>query len=278
MLPNGLLPGALVKRIGDTGGQKSYRFDFKSNSNLDPLLRAFTGLDNTGLDTAEVYAYWQIDLSAGEKARRVLNYVPDDKGRADPAITEHELGAGKVIFVSTSANAQWTTLPVKPAYITLMHELVAGAVSSGDGWMNLGAGQSLELPASIPITTAPTLKDPQQVEVLLAPPVGDVNTYRSQPLLRPGVYTLSTGARTYPIAVNVPSDAADIRPVDGAQIRHALGDIDIDLESDQLPPVQAGDMAGDDFGWSVMTAVLALLAVESLLAKRFGHDRKAVYR
>ena len=278
MLPNGLLPGALIKRIGDTGGQKSYRFDFKSNSNLDPLLRAFTGLDNTGLDTAEVYAYWQIDLSAVGKARRVLNYVPDEKGRADPAITEHELGAGKVIFVSTSANAQWTTLPVKPAYITLMHELVAGTVRSGDGWMNLGVGQSLELPASIPITTAPTLKDPQQVEVLLAPPGGDVNTYRSQPLLRPGVYTLSTGARTYPIAVNVPSDAADIRAVDGAQIRHALGDIDIDLESDQLPPVQAGEMAGDDFGWSVMTAVLALLAAESLLAKRFGHDRKPVHR
>jgi hypothetical protein len=274
MLSNGLLPGPLTKRIGDTGGQKSYLFDFKSNSNLDPLLHAFTGLDNTGLDTAEVYSYWQIDLPAGTKARRVLNYLPDDKGRADPAITEHELGDGKVIFVSTSANAEWTTLPVKPAYITLMHELVAGTVSSGDGWMNLGVGQSLELPASIPITTAPTLKDPQQVDVLLEPPAGSAVTYRSQTLLRPGVYTLSSGARTYPIAVNVPSDAADIRAVDGPQIRKALGDIDVDLQADQLPPVQPSDLAGNDFGWSVMVVVLGLLAAESLLAKRFGHERK----
>jgi len=274
MLPLGLLPGPLTKRIGDTGGQKSYLFDFKSNSNLDPLLRAFAGLDNTGLDTADVYSYWQIDLSTGSKARRVLNYLPDEKGRADPAITEHALGAGKIIFVSTSANAQWTTLPVKPAYITLMHELVAGTVSSGDGWMNPGVGQSLELPASIPITTEPTLKDPQQVDVLLEPPSGNNATFRSQPLLRPGVYTLSTGARTYPIAVNVPSGAADIRPVDGPQIRKTLGDIDVDLQGDQLPPVQAGETAGNDFGWTVMTIVLGLLAVESLLAKRFGHDRK----
>jgi hypothetical protein len=274
LLPPGLLPGPLTKRIGDAGGQKSYLFDFKSNGNLDPLLHAFTGLDNTGLDTAAGYSYWQIDLPAGSKARRVLNYLPDEKGHADPAITEHALGAGKVVFISTSANAEWTSLPVKPAYITLMHELVAGTVSSGDGWMNLGVGQSLELPASIPITNAPTLKDPQQQDILLQPPSGSVATYHSQPLVRPGVYTLSTGVRTYPISVNVPSDAADIRAVDGTAIRHALGDVEVDLEADQLPPVQASEIAGNDFGWSVMTIVLALLATESLLAKRFGHDQK----
>jgi hypothetical protein len=274
LLPLGLLPGPLTKRIGDAGGQKSFLFDFKSNSNLDPLLHAFTGLDNTGLDTAAVYSYWQIDLPAGSKARRVLNYVPDDKGHADPAITEHTLGAGRVIFVSTSANAEWTTLPVKPAYITLMHELVAGTVSSGDEWMNLAVGDSLVLPASVPITLAPSLKDPQHVDVLLNPPAGSVTTYHSQPLLQPGVYTLSTGARTYPIAVNVPSDAADIRSVDGPQIRRALGDVDVELDSDQLPPSLADDVAGNDFGWSIMVVVLGLLAAESLLAKRFGRDRK----
>jgi hypothetical protein len=275
LLPAGLLPGPLLKRIGDAGGQKSYMFDFKSNSNLDPLLHAFTGLDNTGLDTAAVYSYWQIDLPVGSTARRVLDYVPDGKGHADPAITEHALGAGNVIFVSTSANAEWTTLPVKPAYITLMHELVAGTVSSGDGWMNLGVGQSLELPASIPITIAPTVKDPQQVDVLLEPPSGSDLTYHSQPLVRPGVYTLSTGARTYPIAVNLPADGADVRAVDGAQIRRALGDVEVELNADQLPPVQASEVAGSDFGWSVMIIVLGLLAVECLLAKSFGHRRNA---
>jgi hypothetical protein len=274
LLPAGLLPGPLTKRIGDAAGQKSYLFDFKSNSNLDPLLHAFAGLDNTGLDTAAVYSYWQIELPAGSTARRVLNYLPDEKGHADPAITEHAVGAGKVVFVSTSANAEWTTLPVKPAYITLMHELVAGTVSSGDGWMNLAVGQSLELPGSIPITIAPTLKDPQQVDVLLLPPSGSELTYHSQPLNRPGVYTLSTGARTYPIAVNVPSDAADIRAVDGGQIRRALGDVDLELDNDQLPPVEATEAEGNDFGWSVMVVVLGLLAAESLLAKRFGHERR----
>jgi hypothetical protein len=275
LLPAGLLPGPLTKRIGDAGGQKSYFFDFKPDGNLNPLLHAFTGLTNTGLDTAAVYAYWQVDLSAGSKARRVLDYLPDDKGHVDPAITEQSVGAGKVVFFSTTANAQWTTLPVKPAYITLMHELIAGTVSSGDRWMNLAIGQSLELPASIPITLAPTLKDPQQVDVLMEPPAGSIATYHSEPLLRPGVYTLSTGARTYPVVVNVPSDEADIRAVDGAQIRKALGEVNVNLESDQLPPVQASDVAGNDFGWSIMTIVLVLLAAESLLAKRFGHDQKA---
>jgi hypothetical protein len=273
LLPAGLLPGPLTKRIGDAGGQKSYLFDFKPNADLDPLLHAFAGLENTGLDTAAVYAYWQMDVSPGSGARRVLNYLPDDRGHADPAITRQGVGAGQVIVITTSANAQWTTLPVKPAYITLMHELIAGAVSSGDAWMNLTVGQSLELPASVPITLAPTLKDPQQVDVLLQLPPNAGGTYRSPPLLAPGIYTLSTGSHTYPIAVNPPADQADIRPVEGSQIRHVLGDVEVELQGDQLLPVQAADVSGNDYGWSVMLIVLALLGAESLLARRFAHNR-----
>ena len=61
--------------------------------------------------------------------------------------------------------------------------------------------------------------------------------YRSRPLLRTGVYHLSTGSSVIPIAVNPPAEEADIRTIDDASIKHALGDIDVDLQSDQLPPL-----------------------------------------
>ena len=273
LLPRGLLPGPLVKRIGDAAAQKSYGFDFKPNGNLDPILRAFSGEENAGLDTAQIFSYWQIDLPTGSTARRVLNYLPDN-GHADPAVTVHDLGDGRVIFFSTSANAQWTTLPAKPAYVTLMHELVAGAIRGNDHWMNLTTGEPLIVPPTIDLSSPPTLSDPQQKMVELLPPGDDRTTYRSGPLQNPGVYRLNTGVRSIPIAVNVPAGSADVRPASATEIKHALGDVQCNMLGDTLPPLDSISTAGSDYGWSVMVLLLGLLAGECVMAMRFGRYRR----
>ncbi|MBV8779769.1 MAG: hypothetical protein JO353_00095, partial [Phycisphaerae bacterium] len=252
---------------------KAYEFDFKPNGNLDPILHAFAGEENSGLNTAQVFSYWQIDLSANKTVRRVWDYQPDGD-RADPAITAHDLGGGRVIFFSTSANADWTTLPAKPAYVTLMHELIAGAIRTSDSWMNLSAGEALKLPATLQLAAPPTLKDPSQRDVPMRPPTGDRATYRSTILTQPGVYHLSTGARTIPIAVNVPIGSADVRPVSADEIRKALGNINIDMLGDALPPADAVATAGTGYGWSIMMVVLVFLGIECLAAFRFGRYRR----
>jgi hypothetical protein len=75
------------------------------------------------------------------------------------------------------------------------------------------------------------------------------------------------------VAVNVPDDEADIRPLDNPAIRSALGDIDLTLADDQLPAV-ASQQTGSDFGWTFMLVVLALVGLECFLAMRFGHYRR----
>ena len=77
-----------------------------------------------------------------------------------------------------------------------------------------------------------------------------------------------------PVSVNVPPDEADVRTVDNAAVKKALGDIDLALESDQLPPEPVSAAAGNDYGWSLMVIVLALVAVECVMAMRFGHSRR----
>ena len=131
LLPRHLLPGPLTKRVTTSGDQHGYLFDFQPHGNLHPFLSIFRGAEKPGLDTAQVFTYWQCDVPADAKVERVLNYVgASGKGqgasgdRPDPAITVHDLGTGRVVFVSTSANADWTSLPAKPAYVTLMHELL----------------------------------------------------------------------------------------------------------------------------------------------------------
>jgi hypothetical protein len=268
LLPRGLLPGPLTRRVSVGSDQKGYLFDFKPAGNLHPYLELFRGEEKSGLDTAQVFTYIQLQLPRDTKAERILNYVPT----GDPAITVHSLGAGRVVYFSTTANADWTTLPVKLVYVSLMHELGAHSVPPGDAWMNLLVGQSLELPPNLRLTSAPTLTTPGRSAITMTAATGQ--TYRSPPLTAPGVYTLTAGDRTYPISVNVPADESDIRVMDQAAVRAALGDVQLQFDTDQLPPPQVAQAEGRDFGWSVMLAVLALLGAECFMAMRFGHHRR----
>jgi hypothetical protein len=283
LLPRGLLPGPMGKRVSvAANAQQGYTFEFNPKGDVHPLLREFREQPQSGLDRAQVFTYWQVDVKPDAKVERVLTYIPPpdapaaEKDRRDPAITLHNLGDGRVVFYSTTANADWTTFPIKQAYLPLMHELLAGSVNPAETWLNRTVGEPLQFPPTLRLTSAPTLLDPQKQEVVIdqSTPPGGSPMYKSRPLTKPGVYTLSTGTRTMPVSVNVPSDEADIRTLDNAAIKKALGDIDLALESDQLPPVPVTADSGNDYGWSVMAIVLALVAVECFMAMRFGHYRR----
>jgi Mg-chelatase subunit ChlD len=301
LLPRGLMPGALTKRVSTENG---FNFDFNPND-VHYLLKEFENNPRSGLDTAQVYTYWQMELKADGKVERVLNYVagtasggattapstvpapapapaanaPQQQQQRDPAITFHQLGQGHIVCVTTTAdpNPEWTTLPAKPNYVTLVHELLSGSVSTGDRWMNVTAGEPLVVPTGIKFTGTPTLTDPSQREIVLEPlSPGGAAAYRSPPLVRPGVYRLSTGAATMPIAVNIAADEADVRTLDDGAIRKALGDVEVELHGDTLPPAiaAAADTSGNDFGWPFMLIGAMLVAAECFMAMRFGHYRR----
>ena len=136
LLPRHLMPGPLTQRIS-ASDQQSFSLDFNPSGVLHPLLKVFARQEKTGLETAQVFTYWQADVPSDPRIR-VLNFKSPNSvaAKSDPAITVHTLGDGRVVFLATTANADWTTLPAKPAYVALMHELLAGSINSGDGWMN----------------------------------------------------------------------------------------------------------------------------------------------
>ena len=118
-----------------------------------------------------------------------------------------------MIWVSTTANDDWTDFPAHLAYAPLMQELLAHSVKSGTYWMNLEVGQPLTIPSSVRMTAVPVTARSGQESTAVgigmvdenAGRVGGASTiYRSTPLARPGVYTLSLGDATIPIAVNIP--------------------------------------------------------------------------
>jgi hypothetical protein len=287
LLPRKLLPGPLLKRMQVASDQKGFVFDFNPKGVNHPLLREFANQENTGLDTAQVFTYWQVDPSTDLQVERVLNYRAPDAAAsnngakpADPAITVHGLGQGRVVFFSTTANDDWASLAPKPVYVALMHELLAGSVRTGDGWLNLTAGQPLEVPPTVRLSATPTLVDSSKNPVVVeAADAGNGQTvYRSRPLNKPGVYTLNTGSGTYPVAVNVPNDEADVRMLSDEALRKAMGDVDVTFRGADVPQVAASREAGNDLSWAFMLAVFALLAIECFMAMRFGHHRRTDFR
>jgi hypothetical protein len=276
LVPRGLLPGRLIKTVSTNDA--AFHFDFNPKGNLHPFLREFKDQENSGLSTAQVWSYWQLELPANTNAERVLEYQAQgpDKPK-DPAVTVHPLGRGRVVFFSTTANPEWNGLTPKPAYVALMHEILAGSVGSADRWMNLTVGDRLDVPQSLGLTAAPQLSDASKNAVLMEPTTDQagVTTYHSaKPMTRPGVYSLSIGNRTIPIAVNVPANEADVRVLPPESVKKALGDIDLGIEDDsvQLAGVKAD--SSNDWSWGFMAAVLALAALECFLAMRFGHYKR----
>ncbi len=291
LLPRKLIPGPLVKLTRVGNNEKGFQFDF--DARRMPYLRAFENQEDTGLETVETFTYWQVDLPQDGSVLPVLRYRAPGAARpsaatapagppqgpgpaADPAITVHTLGEGKVVFCSTSANDEWTRFPSNLSYTAVMHELVSSTVRTGDWWLNLQVGQPLAIPPAVRLTAAPTLTDPagRAVEVrAVAEESGTV--YRTDPLRRPGVYTLQMGRRQAPVAVNVPHEEADVRVVPDGAIREALGGIELSLLGPELPPDAALDDTGNDLSWAFMLLVLGLLAVECVMAMHFGHYRRA---
>ena len=273
LLPRGLLPGPLTKRVTAPADGAGFSFDFNPNGALHPLLASFAHQPNTGLDTARVFTYWQIDAPLDPQLR-VLNYRSTPGAKPDPAVTVQSVGHGRVVFFSTTAGPDWTTLPAKPAYVALVNELLAGSVNSEDAWMNLLVGESLAVPATVKASAVPTLLDPQSRAIPLQPDASNGPiAFRSPPLESPGVYHLNTGLATLPVAVNVPAEEADVSTIDRAAVRAALGDIDLVTPGDSGV---AAASAGTDLGWNVMVLVLAAVALEAFLAMQFGHSRNRI--
>jgi len=291
LLPRKLMPGPLVKLMSRGTDQPPYRFNFKPNAIQSPYLEIFRGMEGSGLDLVVVDRYWQLDLAQGSGVQPILKYIPtgvepgkqDPGAPGDPAITEHGVGQGRVLWISTTANdtssnVPWNDFPGHMCYAPLMQEMLAHSVKSGTFWMNLDVGQPLIIPSTVRMTAAPALLDPDKKAIALesklderSERVGGSMIYTSRPLTAPGVYSLALGESTIPIAVNIPGAEADLRTLNDEAIREVLGRIDIDMEGDQPPgDIQVAE-AGRDWGWHLMLLVLGLLCIEAFMAMRFGH-------
>lgn len=155
LLPRGLLPGQLVRRVTAADG-RAFRFDFDPRGNVHPMLAVLRGEERSGLDAAEVFVYVQVaspppgplgresaagdpsldaDASLNAPAAAATTNVPPPQ-----VLPERVLG-----FRQTDRGADTPGMPAEPDPAITTHRLGGGrvvfiATSAGaDGWNTLPA-------------------------------------------------------------------------------------------------------------------------------------------
>lgn len=206
-----LLPG----RLGEVSAEGQYALDPRKYEH--PLLAAFRDNPRSGLTTAPVSRYVRL-TELQDDAQRVADFTS-----GDPAIVERPVGRGRLIVVATTADTQWTVLPMLPAYLPLVQELAARAVGSQFHDRNLLVGQPLA-PASRRLARESVeIERPDGRKDTLRP-AGEATTWEYDDTEISGLYQArsTTTADADVFAVSVDPAESDLTRLDPAALREEV--------------------------------------------------------
>lgn len=272
----GLLPGRLGVMEGDpNNAEKSFRLKIEPGAH--PLQTALGGELAALLVGVHVRAFVPIELL--QSAVRLASF--SDRANS-PALVERRFGNGRVLVFASTANARWHDWPANPGYPVFVQELFSflSRTPAQDHTARVGAPieRTVEPQFIDGNVTLKTPRYPEQPAVRLTPrPVGEQMRVSCADTGRAGVYELALenggSQRVDRFARNVDPAEGELAKADSAVIAAALGDAPVKL----LPNLATAELdlreqsRGKEFWKYVLIALLAVLAVEQTLARRFTH-------
>ena len=229
------------------------------------------------------------DTTPGANRSRAVLRFADGK----PAMLESSIGDGRAILCAFPAGVSGGDLPLKAAYVPLVHQLVAYLASAQIEPRMVIVGQPTTLRFGIETgerrysvallsADAETRVDSVVAEGLRAAPGPDSVLLRCPAPEMSGLYTVSAG--TGPLSAPSPSERLDAfaanldpRETDLASARQDLirahtGAIPIAFadETDDLARLVRTSRSGKELWPTLLISALALMVVETYLARAFG--------
>ncbi len=177
--------------------------------------------------------------------------------------------AGAVIYIATAPELEWTNLPTKPLLVPLMHEIVRQGISE------IRASTRLIVGARSPIThlggqPIGSMQDQDGNTIMI-----DENHQATEPLHHGGIYQLRDrmSRELGQIAVNVQPDASNTTRQSASAVEswlHASAPWSWIDEKDITGTAQQ-NQSNSPIAWIILWTVLALLLLETALARWFSH-------
>ncbi|UCF34512.1 MAG: VWA domain-containing protein [Phycisphaerales bacterium] len=263
----GLLPGQLGERRGGSEGEPFTTF--KNDELRHPVVSEFADLPDSGLFLARVNNYLSINADP-RRAEVVLRYANND-----PAIVVSDMGLGRVAVVTTTANTDWTNLPAKGDYVSLMRKLEAYVCPPYGERRNVLVGEAAVeplSPAQASLSLRVTTADGRIADGKLVPQ-GESLAMRYGPIEQAGALTFAIGSDLVRFAANVDPIESELTPAAESAVRAALGEgvRFLTEESDLTAPTTTGKSS--EWATTMLYMVLCLLLYESLTAMRFSAER-----
>ena len=274
----GILPAELFELQGDPE-KRTEAFAFSPDDYIHPIVSAYQGNPDTGLESTQTYAYLRARLAPDSRSRVALRF---DNG--DPAIIETPVGTGRSILVTTSVDDRWGLWPLWPSFVPLIHEIVNYSVSGRWGERQYLVGDQLteSFPATAVDVSVAVQRPDGQIQPAHVVPGDPFSQFQFEGTSVSGIYEVTFAhplARTELFAVNVdPRESNLTKFVPDEIAQELLPGMSYDYltswhESAEAPaeaPVpQRGGLTR-----ALIYAVLYLLFTEQMLAWDF---RKGLY-
>jgi len=224
------------------------------------------------LQDAEFHHWFQF-APADDKTQTLLSL-----DRGVPLIVEKKIGRGRVVAVATTANPEWSNLPLQPFFVPLAQRLVTylATQSTTPAWQFVGAPLQINLK-----------KEQAEVEYTLTDSVGKVDDYKSRregeaalleskPVTAPGVYELrQKNAEASPprlFAFNVNPAESQLRALPPEQVRKMAERFGAGFAEsfDGYEKLDRTRRHGAEFWQPFLLVLLALLFFEVLLQQRIS--------
>lgn len=303
----GLMPVQLLRIAGEEELSPE-PFHFAEPASRHPIVEPFLGNPQAGLTTANIYRYYETRLREEEGGRGGSENTvsrpgrdPDDRrlsegsdldssGHAparvalafasgDPAIIEHESGAGRVLLVTTSLDDRWGSWALWPSFLPMVHRMVQYA-ASGRTQRSLVVGDRLR--REYPIQTVGLPVTVQRPDGRRSPGRSTLDDGATAVTFaetsQSGIYRLVLGPplnETELIAVNIDPRESDLRTLDERELASTLlAGIDAQLRTPGEQLAEPHDPGAPErlFTHWLLFVVLILLVVEQVMAwnARYG--------
>lgn len=252
-----------------------------------PLLASFPA-GGEGLASARFFEYQLLEPSPGDGARHVI--LRYETGA--PALVESEIGAGRVLLLTSTVDREWTDLPIRPGFLPLIQEAarrLAGA-PSGDAIATLIIGDGREIRCTADDRRIEITKPSGEVRALIPDAPPDAGAKAADAAGRPSrvvVFRDTDQIGTYRVRAFRGNGAWVDRPGEAFIVNLDVRESDPTvLPAERRPDRGAASEAAGDRPplrnlelWHVLGGVLiAFLLIEAILTARFRREPRGPAR
>lgn len=165
----GLLPTALADPIGDARA-RTVSVSMMTTGLTHKALQVFNDPNKADLSKARFYRHWRL---SGLRPEAIAALLLAD---GDPLLVEQRFGSGRVMLMTVPVDADWSNLPLRANYVTLMQELISYLASPTLTSRNLLVGQTLSIDLDSAVSGSVPAPDKSLQKVTVTGPTGQKRT------------------------------------------------------------------------------------------------------